>query len=165
MGGSNHASTRLGCSCSHCPVVKPNDGVEGADFWLRGVDLNHRPLGYEPISGATRGNSAQLTTSIFSKRVSQSRAPPRLDGHNFGHNLAPDIATRFFGFVGRDWGRMGAGVGRERRGPNFVKGRWMESARYSSRSCWNPSDCGLLAKSRCVHFETLQDPRVSQRLH
>jgi len=28
------------------------------EFWLRGVDLNHRPLGYEPKSGETLGDEA-----------------------------------------------------------------------------------------------------------
>jgi len=96
--------------------------LKGKKAWLRGVDLNHRPLGYEPISGATRGNPAQLTTSIFSKRVSQSRAPPRLDGHNFGHSLAPDRGTGFFGWVDRGWGRMRVGIVSGSPGAIYVKG-------------------------------------------
>jgi hypothetical protein len=32
--------------------------------WLRGMDLNHRPLGFEPISGTVQCYSTQSITSL-----------------------------------------------------------------------------------------------------
>ena len=37
------------------------DAMGTMHFWLRGVDLNHRPLGYEPKRSAlTRADSVRL---------------------------------------------------------------------------------------------------------
>jgi hypothetical protein len=32
------------------------------EVWLRGMDLNHRPLGYEPVSGTVQGYSTMSLT-------------------------------------------------------------------------------------------------------
>jgi hypothetical protein len=32
--------------------------------WLRGMDLNHRPLGYEPISGTVQRYSTKSITGL-----------------------------------------------------------------------------------------------------
>ena len=58
---------------------------------MRGVDLNHRPLGYEPKSRVRRGRSAWLTAFIFSESLTPNYPDSPRDGHNFGHSCS-DIA-------------------------------------------------------------------------
>ena len=56
--------------------------------WLRGWDLNLRPLGYEPVLRAAQGDTRGPSSLFSMKALTRSRVDLPRAGHNPGHNFA-----------------------------------------------------------------------------
>ena len=59
--------------------------------WLRGVDLNHRPLGYEPFPSVSEGDWAWLTPYFPADVAPPSYPESHGDRHTFGHTHAQPL--------------------------------------------------------------------------